>query len=152
EGLVTTLGADGVLNLAPMGPRMDPGFERFVLRPFPDSTTYQNLLLHPEGVLHVTDDVLLLARSAISRVRDAPSRPAERVRGRVLVDCCRFYEFRVRSIDDREARVWIECEVVFSGSVRDFFGFNRAKHSILELAIHATRIGIVPMEPMLAEL
>ncbi len=46
---------------------------RFVLRPFRTSTTYRNLKAHGEGVLHITDDVLLLARTAIglaSRGRD----------------------------------------------------------------------------------
>jgi hypothetical protein len=36
EGIVTTLSLDGVLNIAPMGPRIDPDLSmaRFVLRPY----------------------------------------------------------------------------------------------------------------------
>src|SRR5439155_18200625 len=65
EGLVTTRNPDGSPHLAPMGPRVGADFARFVLRPFPTSTTYRNLLAHPEGVLHVTDDALLLAKAAL---------------------------------------------------------------------------------------
>ncbi len=47
EGIVTTQNADGTTNVSPMGPRMDGGFERFVLRPFQTSTTYRNQKRHP---------------------------------------------------------------------------------------------------------
>src|SRR5207244_5580830 len=45
-----------------------------------------------------------------------------------------YYEFRVLSIDEREQRVRIEAEVVHTGRLRDFFGFNRAKHAVVEAA------------------
>ncbi len=73
EGIVTTLSPDGTLNVAPMGPRIDPDMNmtRFVLRPFHTSTTYHNLKARGEGVFHVTDDVLLLAQTAIGAARNA---------------------------------------------------------------------------------
>jgi hypothetical protein len=67
EGIVTTLGPDGVVNVAPMGPRVDPTMTRLLLRPFRTAHTYQNLKQHGEGVFHVTDDVLLLARALLER-------------------------------------------------------------------------------------
>jgi hypothetical protein len=152
EALVTTLDADGAPHLAPMGPRVSADFTRFTLRPFPTSHTYQNLLRHGEGVLHITDDALLLAKAAIGAVETTPPvRPAERVRGFVLVDCCRFFEFVVKSIDASGERVNIEAEVVHSGRVRDFFGFNRAKHAVVEAAILATRLHILPLAEVAAE-
>src|SRR3954467_15219985 len=127
EGIVTTVSPEGRINIAPMGPRVDAGLERFLLRPFPTSQTYRNLKAHGEGVLHITDDVLLLARSALGPV-EAPVFPAAKVRGFVLRDACLYYEFRVCTLDDREERTRIEAEVVHEGRLRDFFGFNRAKH------------------------
>src|SRR5262245_15082081 len=113
EGLVTTLKPDGSPHLAPMGPRVAPDFSRLLLRPFPGSTTYRNLPAHPEGVLHVTDDALLIARAALGAADPLPPlRPAERVSGFVLADCCRHYEFVVKSIDSSGERVHIEAEVV----------------------------------------
>src|SRR5262245_32641357 len=106
EGLVTTINADGSSHLAPMGPRVEADMRRFLLRPFPTSQTFKNLLRHGEGVLHVSDDVLLLARAAVGAVGALPrSFPAAKVRGAVLADACRFYEFRTRSIDESEQRV-----------------------------------------------
>jgi hypothetical protein len=152
EGIVTTRDAGGAARVAPMGPRVGPGFRRFLLRPYPTSATYRNLLRHGEGVLHVTDDVLLLARAAVGPVEPPPAfAPAARVRGQVLRDCCRYYEFRVRSVDDREERVRVEAEVVHEGRVRDFFGFNRAKHAVVEAAILATRTAFLPPGEIEAE-
>lgn len=168
EGLVTTVaGEEGVppgssvpaarINLAPMGPRIltespEGDWKQFVLRPFQTAQTYRNLAVHGEGVLHVTDDVLLLAQAAIGPVDPLPPlRPATQVRGWVLRDCCRFYEFRIISRDTRQERAELLAEVVHWGRVRDFFGFNRARHAVLEAAILATRVHLLPREEIETE-
>jgi hypothetical protein len=152
EGIVTTVGADGVVNIAPMGPHVDAEIRHLLLRPFPASQTFRNLKRQGEGVLHVTDDVLLLARAALGPVEPAPSlMPAAHVRGFVLCDACRHHEFRVKAIDDSQERVRIEAEVVHSGRLRDFFGFNRAKHAVVEAAILATRTNFLPLDEIEAE-
>jgi hypothetical protein len=153
EGLVTTMDAAGAPHLAPMGPHVPAAeFDRFTLRPFPTSQTYHNLRAHPEGVLHVTDDVLLLAKAAIYAVKPPPDYETGRVvRGWVLHDCCRFYEFRVTAIDESEPRVRVEATVVHAGRTREFFGFNRAKHAVVEAAVLATRTAILPHDEIAAE-
>ena len=145
EGIVTTISPAGDVNIAPMGPRVDADMGRFLLRPFCTSETYRNLRTHGEGVLHVSDDVLLLAQSALGALDPLPTMmDARTIRGRVLCDACRFYEFRVVSIDDREQRVSIEVEVSYHETLREFFGFNRAKHAVVEAAILATRTHLLP--------
>jgi hypothetical protein len=153
EGIVTSLSAAGEINIAPMGPRVEAvDFRRFVLRPYPTSQTYRNLKAHGEGVLHVTDDVLLLARAALGPVSPHPTfRAAKCVRGWVLTDACRAHEFRVISIDEREERIRIDAEVVHVCRQRDFFGFNRAKHAVVEAAILATRTDFLPLADIEAE-
>jgi hypothetical protein len=154
EGIVTTVTADGAVNIAPMGPHVEGEDElkRFVLRPYQSSTTYRNLKRIAEGVLHVTDDVWLLARAAVGKIDPAPEMFfAKVVRGHVLAETCRWHEFRVTQLDDRADRVTIECEVAYTGRLRDFFGFNRAKHAVVEAAILATRIEFLPMDDILGE-
>lgn len=152
EGLVTTLDPDGTPHLAPMGPQVDEVMERFLLRPFPTSRTYRNLIAHGQGVLHVHDDVLLLALAALGEVDPLPSlTPAAVVRGVVLADACRHYEFEVLDVDTREERVRIPCRVVQAVRQRDFFGFNRAKHAVVEAAILATRTALIPLEEIAEE-
>jgi hypothetical protein len=161
EALVVTRNADGTPHLAPMGPRVPDerpvrdwlNLTRFQLRPFNTSTTYQNLRRHPEGVLHVVDDVLLLARAAVGRVEPLPPlRPAVMVRGWILQDACRWYEFRIVAVDASSERVTLDAEVMTAGRGLDFFGFNRARHAILELAILATRVHLLSREQIEADL
>lgn len=152
EGVVTTLSREGEVHLAPMGPLVDDAMRRLVLRPFQTSTTFHNLKRHGEGVLHVTDDVELLARAAIGQLETLPEFvAAEGISGFRLADTCRWYSFRVCHINDREERAALEAEVVAAGRVRDFFGFNRAKHAVVEAAILATRIHLLPAAEIAAE-
>jgi hypothetical protein len=152
EGIVTTVSDMGEVNIAPMGPRVEPDMRRFVLRPFPSAQTYRNLKVLGEGVLHITDDVLLLARSALGVLEPRPRLvAAARVKGFVLADACRYYEFQIRAVDESEQRVRLEAEVVHQGRLRDFFGFNRAKHAVVEAAILATRTDFLPLADIAAE-
>jgi hypothetical protein len=41
--------------------------------------------------------------------------------------------------------------VVHGGWLRDFFGFNRAKHAVVEAAILATRTDFLPLDEIEAE-
>ncbi|HUG67516.1 MAG TPA: DUF447 domain-containing protein [Pirellulaceae bacterium] len=153
EGIVTTLNADRSPNISPMGPEVDTPLTRFVLKPYKTSRTYQNLKRGGEGVFHVTDDVELIARAAINRFDELPATfPATAVDGFVLADSCRWYAFRVANLNDREDRTRIECEVIDEGRIRDFFGFNRAKHAVLEAAILATRTRFLSQSAVSEEL
>ena len=152
EGIVTTINDDGTVNVSPMGPRVDVEMNRLVLRPYQTSTTYRNLKRHGEGVFHVTDDVELLARAAVGRPDPPPPMfPAERVAGSILTDACRWYAFRVASLDDRHERTEIVADVVDRGRLRDFFGFNRAMHAVVEAAILATRVAFLPASDVLRQ-
>jgi len=152
EGLVTTLDAAGRVNMAPIGPQVEAAMERFWLRLFPTSQTWRNLEAQREGVLHITDDVLLLARAAVGPVEPLPPLfPAKKVHGAVLNDACRYFEFRIKGMDEGEERIRLEAEVVHAGRLRDFFGFNRAKHAVIEAAILATRTDWLPLEDIEAE-
>lgn len=140
EGLVTTLNDDGTPHLAPMGPIVDATFTKLTLRPYATSTTGGNLLARREGVFHVTDDVGMLTRAAVGELAGFPEyRAASRVSGVVLTGSCRAYEFRIVHADASSERRVLGAEVVATHQLRDFIGFHRAKHAVLEAAIHATR-------------
>ena len=103
-------------------------------------------------MFHVTDDVELLARAAVDRLESPPPMfPARAVQAFVLADACRWFALRVRTLDDHDERTTIECDVVDRGTLRDFFGFNRAKHAVVEAAILATRLSLLPAAEIQAE-
>jgi hypothetical protein len=134
-------------NITPMGPLVDPGSDHLVLRPFRSSQTFRNLVQHPEGVFHVTDDVFLIARAAVDRLQPLPELlPASKIRGKALRNACRRLEFIVDSVDEHSERASFGARVVHVEHVRDFFGFNRAKHAVLEAAILATRTEFIALD------
>lgn len=134
-----------------MGPRVDNAVSTFTLRPFRTAQTYLNLKRHGEGVLHVTDDVELFAHAAVGHFPTPPCTPARAIQGYILNDCCRWFAFRVVACDETNERAEFHCETVDRGTQRDFFGFNRAKHAVLEAAILATRLHILPLAEIEAE-
>ncbi|MCE9605408.1 MAG: DUF447 family protein [Planctomycetia bacterium] len=152
EGLMTTINADGTPNVSPMGPRVDLELKTFVLRPFQTSTTYRNVKRSGVGVFHVTDDVELLARAAVGKLSPLPPlEKADAVEGFILSGACRWFALRVESLDDSAPRTTITMRAVASGTLRDFFGLNRAKHAVVEGAILATRLHLLSKAEILRQ-
>jgi len=147
EGIVTTYNEDGSVNISPMGPIVDASVTQFIFRPYRTSTTYQNLKRTGHGVFHVTDDVLLFAQAALGQPDPLPA-----LEGLILTESCRWYDFKIDSLDDQHERTHIVARTVEQGRNRDFLGFNRAKHAVLEAAILATRVHLLPSADILAEL
>ena len=147
ESIVTTINEDGSVNVSPMGPTVHGKLQNFELRPFDTSRTFANLKRTRSGVVHVTDDVGLIAQSAIGKLLPLPEFfPAEKVTGQVIANTCRWYAFEVEYIDENSARTSINCKTLHTGRIRDFWGFNRAKHAVIEAAILATRLDFLPRE------
>ena len=141
ETIVTTIAADGTVNCAPMG--VEWGDETIVLKPFLETATYRNLMATRAAVVNLTDDVRVFARAAISNPQYQTG-PATVVRGVVLADCCSWRELEVQAIDSTPPRSRIDTRVVHQGRRREFIGFNRARHAVLEAAIYATRVQLLP--------
>lgn len=148
ETILTTMDPGGDVNFAPMG--VEWGEEEIVIKPYKETTTYRNLKATGAAVINLTDNVLLFARGAISSPQFA-WRPAEFVRGAVLEDACSWREVEVSDAEDREARARFTTRVVHRGFRREFLGFNRARHAVLEAAILATRTKFLPMEQILSD-
>jgi hypothetical protein len=137
EAIVSTLDASGRVNLAPMGVSWEG--QRLRIRPYRDSATFRNLTLIGQGVVNFTDNVLVFAHCAVSEGAFETFR-AVKVRGVVLSDTCHWREVEVETAEREGERASFLCRVVHSGRVRDFAGFNRAKHAVIEAAIAASRI------------
>ena len=148
ETIVTTMDAQGAINFAPMG--VEWGQETIVLKPFLETTTFRNLSATGVAVVNLTDDVMLFAQGAISSPQ-FPSFPASVVRGVVLDAACSWRELEVLQIDATPPRSRIDTRVVHRGVRREFIGFNRARHAVLEAAILATRTHLIPAEQIREE-
>ena len=128
ETIVTSVAEDGTVNCAPMG--VEWGEHTIILKPFLETATYRNVVTTGAAVVNLIDDVRVFALAAIANPQ-YPTVPATVVRGVVLADCCSWREVEVRSM-------------VHHGMRREFIGFNRARHAVLEAAIYATRLHVLP--------
>ena len=140
ETLVTTIDRDGGAHCAPMGIGLDQG--QLVLRPFRTAATCANIEAKGCGVVNFTDDVLLFARCALTPYLPEV-RKASVVEAPILKDACSWREFRVTASDLGTERALFRAEVVASGSGRDFLGFNRGQHAVIEATILATRLHLL---------
>lgn len=151
ETIVTTMDANGAVNIAPMGVDWTGGDDPPVLKPFLETTTYHNVAATGVAVLNLIDDVRVFAQAAISNP-DYPVVPAVAVRGVTLRDACSWRELTVRTIDSTPPRSRIQTTVVHKGVRREFIGFNRARHAVLEAAIYATRVHMLDRDFLESEL
>lgn len=149
ETIVTTVDGNGRVNCAPMG--VEWGDDAIVLKPFLETATYRNVIATRTAVVNLTDDVRVFAQAAISNPVYATV-PATLVRGVVLAECCSWRELEVRTVDSTPPRSRIETTVVHRGFRREFIGFNRACHAVLEAAIYSTRLHLLEHEFVRSEI
>jgi hypothetical protein len=136
ETVVTTINPDGSVNCGAMG--VEWGEQRIVIRPYRGTRTLRNLRATGAAVVNVTDDILLFSRAALGDPHP-PTRAASNIEGAVLEDACSWREVRVDTIVEGE-RARVETLVAGAGRARDFLGFNRASHAVLEASILASRV------------
>ena len=149
ETVTTTINPDGSVNCAAMG--VEWGDETIVIKPYRATRTLRNLEARGAAVVNLTDDILLFTQAALEDPHP-PTRPAAVVDGAVLADACSWREVRVDRIDATGPRARVTTHVVGRGSGREFIGFNRASHAVLEASILASRTRWLPAAEIRAEL
>jgi uncharacterized protein len=149
ETVTTTINPDGTVNCAAMG--VEWGDETIVIKPFRSTRTLRNLQATGAAVVNLTDDILLFTQAALGDPRP-PTRRAATIEGAVLADACSWREVTVDAIDASGPRARVTTRVVGSGVGREFLGFNRARHAVLEASIIASRAGLLPASEIRTEL
>jgi uncharacterized protein len=149
ETVTTTVNPDGTINCAAMG--VEWGEQAIVIKPYRGTRTLRNLQRHGAAVVNLTDDILLFVQAALGDPHP-PTRPAVAVDGAVLAEACSWREVAVDAIDATGPRARVRTRVVGQGMGREFIGFNRACHAVLEASILASRVRRLPADEIRAEL
>jgi hypothetical protein len=149
ETIITTMDRDGKVNIAPMG--VEWGDDAIVIKPYFETTTFQNIRETGAAVVNLTDDVYLFAEAAISDPQ-YPTTPAVAIRGVVLEAACSWRELAVETLDASLPRCRITTRIAHHGRRREFLGFNRARHAVLEAAILCTRLHLIPKAEIESEI
>ena len=149
ETIVTTKTAKGEVHIAPLGLIAEGA--NWVLAPFRPSRTLDNLREVPFAVASHTDDVRVFAGSLTGR-KDWATRPAEKVDGAVLENAVSHWELAVDRVTEDDLRPRFSCQLVHAASHRPWGGFNRAQAAVLECAVLVSRLKMLPVDKIEAEL
>jgi uncharacterized protein len=149
ETVTTTINPNGTVNCAAMG--VEWSDEMIVIKPYRSTRTLRNLQATGAAVVNLTDDILLFAQAALGDPQP-PTRRATAIDGAVLADACSWREVIVEAIDGSGPRARVTTRVVARGAGREFLGFNRARHAVLEASIIASRARRLPATEIQADL
>jgi len=149
EVIVTTQSPGGLPHIAPMGVWEEDGL--VTLAPFRPSRTLDNVLARSVAVVNACDDVRIFAGCLTGR-HDWPLIAGE-TRGTLrLRDAVSHQELQLERVDEDEQRPKLRCRVMREEAHRPFLGFNRARAAVLECAILASRVHMLPADKIRAEL
>lgn len=149
ECIVTTLGDQGAVHIAPLG-LIEDG-DGWIIAPFRPSRTLDNLRATPFAVANFTDDVLVFA-GCLTGNKDWPTRSATEVPGAVLDGALAHAELAVERVEEDELRPRFHCRIAHEEIHAPFRGFNRAQAAVIEAAILASRLKMLPREKIEQEL
>ena len=154
ECIVTTLNEEGRVHIVPLGLIAEPlvaDGEGWIIAPFRPSATLDNLRATPFAVANFIDDVLIFA-GCLTGNKDWPVWASTHVPGAVLEAALSHAELAVDHVEEDELRPRFHCRVVHEAMHAPFKGFNRAQAAVIEAAILATRLHMLPREKIEREL
>lgn len=149
ETILISVDADNKPHIAPFGIRERDGL--ILIAPFRPSTSLDNLLSSRCAVLNLTDDVRVFAGALTGR-REWPVYAAEKIKGFVLNTALAHRELELVEVKEDAVRPELYFRVVHEVNHAPFRGFNRAQAAVVELAVLVSRLHMLPMEKIDAEI
>lgn len=149
ETIITSVDEQGLPHIAPFGIREQE--DLVVVAPFRPSATLDNLLANRTAVINYTDDVRIFAGALTGRTQ-WPLSPARNIKGYVLDVALAHRELELVEIREDTQRPQLSFKVVHEEAHSAFKGFNRAQGAVIELAILVSRLHMLPMEKIEAEI
>lgn len=137
EGLISSAGPSGP-HVSALGPVVDEELTQWTLRPFQTSRIFRLLRANPVCVFHVIDDALPIVRLVLGlepqlTFDEGPGG------GWIIREACHWYRLEVQRWNMVSPRSEAEAVCTDRGVLRPFWGWNRAKHALLEGAILISR-------------
>lgn len=153
ETIVTTIDAAGKPHVTPFGVRhVGEGEDcRIVISPYKPSTTLNNILATQHAVLNLTDDVRVFA-GALTNKQPWQLVQTTHVAGFRLANCLAHVELTLDQLQDDATRPQLMMKKVVEYHHQAFAGFNRAQAAVIELAVLASRLHLLPREKVQTEL
>jgi hypothetical protein len=148
ETIIITADEAGTPHLAPIG-LISEG-ENWVIAPFHPSRTHENLLAQPRAIANLTDDARIFAGCLTGR-RNWPLTPTRHGFPPRLADALAHWELQVTEIREDAARPRFVCQIAAQAAHGSFPGHNRAFAAVIEAAVLASRLDMLPRTEIEAE-
>ncbi len=149
ETIVTTLDANDQPHIAPFGVREESGL--VVIAPFRPSSSLENFLHHQTAVINLTDDVRIFAGAFVGK-RDWPLVSTDLIHGVRLASALAHRELELVEVREHPSRPEFLFKVKHEVQHQAFRGFNRAQSAVVELAVLVSRLHMLSMEKIDAEI
>jgi len=149
ETIVTTVNRSGAVHIAPLGIIADG--DGWIIAPFRPSTTLDNLRATPFAVANYTDDVRVFAGCLTGRSQ-WPTTASDHGPVPRLAGALAHAELAVTRVTEDAQRPRFHCRVEHLVSHAPFRGFNRAQAAVIEAAILASRLHMLPREKIESEM
>lgn len=149
ETIVISTDLAGNPHVAPFGVRQEA--DLVVISPYKPSTTLNNILATGHAVMNMIDDVRVFAGTLTGR-QPWTLMQANRIKGCRLVDCLAHTELKLIEMRDDAVRPQLVMRKIEMQNHRPFNGFNRAQAAVIELAVLASRLQMLPREKIQSEM
>lgn len=152
EGLITCTRSSGQApHVSALGPVVNPELTEWTLRPFQSSKIFAHLRENPRCVFHTIDDALPVVQLVLGQ---SPEFSFQTTASGVAVieQACHWYELEIEAWDVSGQRSEATARLVQHGDLRPFWGWNRAKHALLEAAILISRAHLMKAEELRQQL
>lgn len=148
ETIITSLDNQNNPNVAPFGIQLQDGL--VVISPYKPSVTLDNILATQHAVMNLTDDVRVFA-GALTRRQAWTLLPATKITGVRLAEVLVHKELKLVKVNDDDLRPQLFFEVLHEEQHESFKGFNRAQAAVIELAVLASRLQMLPKDKVMSE-
>ena len=148
ETLLVTVDEDGAPHLAPLG-LISEG-ENWIIAPFHPSRTLSNLRVQPRAVANLSDDARIFAGCVTGR-RDWPMTPTRAGFPPRLERTLAHWELEVVGVREDAIRPRFVCRILAQATHAPFPGHNRAFAAVVEAAVLASRLDLLPRSEIEAE-
>ena len=147
EIILITECEDGSPYIAPFGILERDGL--ILIAPFRPSTSLDNLLSGRRATINTTDDVRIFA-GALTGKR---SWLVEDRAGALILETTLTYKsLKLEKVEDDIQRPKLYFSVLKEEMLRPFQGYNRAQAAVVELCVLVSRLNMLPIEKITAEL
>ncbi len=149
ETIIISCDQEGAPHVTPFGVKHEDEF--VVISPFKPSKTLNNILTSGVATMNLTDDVRVFV-GALTKHEAWRLLPTRHIEGFRLQDCLTHVELSLVEVREDDERPQLVMKRVSAEHHQGFDGFNRAQAAVIELAVLASRLHMLPANKIQTEM